>query len=251
MKVTVLTPSKNSGRTIEDTLRSVREQTYVNIEHIVVDGHSTDGVAEILDKYRSPNLRVIRGRDKNMYDAINKGLAAATGDVVAVLNSDDVYADREVIGDVVQKFVESGADSVYGDIVYVRQDDLNRVVRYWRSGEWNRRDIERGWTPPHTAFFIKKRVYDTYGGYDIDYRIAADYEITLRFLYTRRITAAYLHRLCTRMRLGGMSNRSLSCMLQKSKEDHRACKAHSLRHPALTVMMKNLRKATQFIERVQ
>ncbi len=249
MKVTVLTPAKNSAATIADTIRTVREQSYSDIEHIVLDGGSTDRTLEVLEGARDSSMTVIEGADRGMYDAINRGLERASGDVVAVLNSDDLYADRDVIRDVVDLFQRSGSDSVYGDIVYVRQTDIDSVVRYWHAGPAGKRSLLFGWTPPHTAFFIKKCVYDRCGYYDIGYRIAADYEMTLRLLYTHGISAAYLDRVCTRMRLGGMSNRDLSSVIRKSSEDLRICKEHRLPHPYWTIAMKNLRKLPQFLQR--
>jgi glycosyltransferase len=249
MKVTVLTPSRNSAQCIEGALSSVRCQTYPHIEHIVIDGMSTDQTPEILESHQQSGFQVIRGRDKSMYDAINKGLMMATGDVVAILNSDDVYADQGVIRDIVAQFEVTGADCVYGDIAYVKKIDLNQVVRYWRSGVGQRLDIERGWMPPHTALFIKKSIYDQNGPYDISYQIAADYEMILRLLYTCQISSAYLPRLCTKMRLGGMSNGSVSGIIKKSSEDYRACKAHHMSHPGLTVVMKNVRKLPQYMVR--
>lgn len=251
MKVTIITASKNSGRTLEGNLKSVLGQSHPAIEHIVVDGGSTDVSEGILNRYLRPELKVIRGRDKSMYDAINKGLAVSSGEVVAVLNSDDVFEDADVIKDVVAQFTQSDADSVYGDIVYVRQDNIERVVRYWRSGRGGRQQLERGWTPPHTAFFVRKSAYDKSGPYDISYRIASDYEMTLRLLYKFNITTAYLPRVCTRMRLGGMSNRDIPSMLKKSSEDLRACMSHGLPHPRVTVAMKNFRKLSQFVCRAE
>lgn len=249
MKVTVLTPAKNSAATITDTVRSVREQSHPHIEHIVLDGGSTDRTLEILNELRDVRMTVVQGADRGMYDAINRGLERASGEIIAVLNSDDLYVDRNVIRDVVELFQRSGSDSVYGDIVYVRQTDVNAVVRYWHAGPFRKGSLLRGWTPPHTAFFVKKSVYDRCGHYDIGYRIAADYEMTLRLLYTHRISTAYLARVCTRMRLGGMSNRDISSVMRKSAEDLRVCKKHRLPHPYWTIAMKNLRKLPQFLLR--
>ncbi len=248
-KVTVITPSKNSAATIEDTLKSVQLQTYGNIEHIVVDGGSNDGTDRLCSKDRFPRVRFLRSKDRSMYDAINKGLAVSSGEIIAVLNSDDIYADTQVIADVVQAFELSGADGLYGDIVYVKHDDLGKIVRYWRASQGGRRDVQMGWMPPHTAFFIKKSIYDRFGGYDIRYRIASDYEMIVRLVHDEGIKTVYLPRLCTKMRVGGMSNGNLSCMFRKSSEDLMVCRAHGLRYPVVTVALKNVRKIGQFFMR--
>jgi len=252
MKVSVITVVRNNVDYIEDCIRSVLEQTYDNIEYIIIDGESSDGTLDIIDRYKSGIREVISEKDKGHIYAWNKGLKQATGDIVGFLHSDDIYADNKVISDFVEAFKLDGVDGVdcvYGDLVYVQRKNTNKVVRYWRSGEGNRAKIASGWMPPHPTLFIKKEIYERYGYYNIDFRISADYEIMLRFLYMHRIYMHYMHRLCVKMRTGGISNRSIFTLMQKSYEDYRACKIYGLRKAAYTVMLKNFRKIPQFFNK--
>ncbi len=247
MKVSVITASLNCGPALASCLQSVRDQTHPDIEHWVIDACSTDNTPEVVREYGSRLAGYVREKDGGMYEGINKGIGCATGDVIAVLNGDDAYADPSVLADVVKAFEVTGADCVYGDVAYVRRTDLQRTVRYWKSGIGGKRQMLRGWMPPHPAFFVKRQLYSDYGGYDVRYRIAADYELMLRLLYREGISTHYLDRLCVRMRLGGASNRNIGAMAQKSLEDLRICRAAGIPHPMWTVFLKNVQKLPQFV----
>lgn len=249
MKVSVITVAYNSATTIEDTIRSVSSQSYTDIEYIVIDGGSTDGTLEILERYSDKVDRLVTGPDKGLYDAMNKGLALASGDVIGILNSDDIYQDENVISDVANEFSNAPVDSVYGDLVYVDEVDLDKVKRYWKSGSYYRKAFLNGWMPPHPTFFVKKACYLSFGNYDISFRTSADYELMLRFLFKNHCTAAYLNRVLVRMREGGQSNVSILNRLKGNKEDRRAWVKNGLRPRIYTLTMKPIRKIGQFFNR--
>jgi len=209
MKVSIITPSFNSASTIADTLQSVAGQSYGDIEHIIIDGESSDGTVGILKKCDSQSVNWISEPDKGIYDAMNKGIEIATGDVIGILNSDDVYFDSEVIDMVMSCFKEDpNLDSVYGDLFYVAKNDINKFIRYWRTG--NIKPFKKGWHPPHPTFFVKKEIYSKYGLFSLKYNLAADFEIMLRFLEKYKITSLYLNRVLVKMRRGGATNNSFS-----------------------------------------
>ena len=179
MKFSIITTVHNDERTITDTLESVASQTYPEIEHIVVDNNSCDNTGNIVNRYMHGIASYIKEPDKGIYFGINKGLNAATGDIIGILSGDDIYADENVISDVVKAFEQSRADCVYGDLVYVKRCDTNSILRYWRAGQGDRAKIYQGWMPPHPSFFVRQSVYKKYGYFNTDFKISADYEIIL------------------------------------------------------------------------
>lgn len=249
MKVSVITASRDHGCFLKDNIKSVNEQDYPYLEQIIIDACSVDDTKKIVEKRRKKNTKYICEDDKGIYEGINKGIKAASGDVIAVLNADDIYVDGQVISDVVKSFKENDADCVYGDLVYVNKKNINKVIRYWRAGRGDRAKISTGWMPPHPSLFIKKYIYQEYGYYNADFQISADYEIILRFLYMHRITMNYMHRLCVKMRTGGASNRSLFSLLRKSYEDYKACNMYGIRKPRRIVAWKNFQKFPQFFKK--
>lgn len=249
MKVSVITVAYNSAKTIRDTIDSVLSQSYEDIEYIVIDGGSKDGTQDIVRSYGSEISHFISEPDKGIYDAMNKGVSMATGDVIGILNSDDVYQDDKVIADVVSEFKSSPIDCVYGDLVYVDETDLNRVIRYWKSGQYHRKAFVNGWMPPHPTFFTTRTSYKAFGLYDTEFRSAADYELMLRFLYKNYCSASYIDRVLVRMRAGGQSNESLVNRIKGNKEDRRAWAKNGLRPRFYTLTMKPLRKLGQFWSR--
>lgn len=249
MKISIITAIKDSAEFLEDNINSVYNQNYTDKEHIIIDACSTDSTKSIIEKNKSKITAFTSEQDKGMYDGINKGLSIATGDIIAILNGDDIYADDNILSDVAATFKNNKVDAVYGDLVYVDRIYTSKVIRYWRAGEGDRSKIVKGWMPPHPALFIKKEIYDKHGSYNLDFRISADYEIILRFLFMHRISMSYMHRLCVKMRTGGVSNRSIFTIAKKSYEDYKACKIYGLKKAAYTVMLKNLRKMPQFFRR--
>jgi glycosyltransferase involved in cell wall biosynthesis len=246
MKVSIITPVYNSRKTIEDCLRSVLGQTYRNIEYLVIDGGSSDGTIEAIESYRAKIARWVSEPDTGIYSALNKGLRLATGEAVGILHSDDFYAHRRVLEKVVEAFGKSGADSVYGDLKYVDKNNPNRVIRSWKSSTFIPGKFRYGWMPPHPTFFVRKSIFENYGGFNESLRIAADYELMLRFLEKHRISTYYLPEFLIHMRVGGISNRGLKNILLKSQEDLLAWKLNDLNSSFYTIPMKNLLKIPQF-----
>jgi glycosyltransferase involved in cell wall biosynthesis len=247
MKITVITVCFNAIETLEDTLQSVLTQDYPHIEYIVQDGGSTDGSMELLERYRPMLARLISEPDMGMYDAYNKSLAYATGDVVALLNADDMFATPEILSHVARRFETSQADAVYGDLVYVDRAFANQVMRYWRSGFYRRERFRYGWMPPHPSFFLKRAAYEQYGGFDTRLQSAADYELMLRMLYKHGLSASWLPEVLVRMRTGGKSNASLKSHLVANREDASAWRLNKLSPHPLTFLLKPLRKLPQFL----
>lgn len=251
MKVTLITVCRNVAAVIAETLDSVRAQSHPDIELIVIDGASTDGTVGILERYRSvPGKRgidiLVSEPDKGIYDAMNKGLARATGDIIGFVNAGDLLMTRDTIAQVVDAFRRSHADAVYGDIIMVDEQDISKVHRTWLSGTYHRDNFRKGWMPPHVGTFIRKSAYDRFGHFNTDLRIGADYEILLRFLYKHGIPAVHLREVLVRFRLGGMSNGNVRQILQANREVRRSWKLNGLQAPPLLVTRKLWSKVMQF-----
>jgi glycosyltransferase involved in cell wall biosynthesis len=248
MKISVITATYNCASTIADCLQSVARQTYRDREHVIIDGASTDGTVDILRQISGGVDRLISEPDRGIYDALNKGIAMASGDVVGFLHADDLYADDTVLEAIAKAFKDPAVDAVYGDLVYVRKSDTRRVVRYWRSSPFRPAQLAQGWMLPHPTLYLRRSVYERFGGFDLSYRIAADYDFMLRVLGRIEGRIVYLPRLLVRMRVGGESNRSLRNIMRKSAEDLRALRANGV-GGIVTLMLKNGSKLSQFIRR--
>jgi glycosyltransferase involved in cell wall biosynthesis len=249
MKISIITVSYNSAETIEDTIQSVLAQTYKNLEYIIIDGSSSDGTMDIVNKYSSDIALVISEPDKGIYDAMNKGVAAATGDIIGILNSDDFYADNKVVEDIAAEIDGAKSDACYADLVYVDRNDTNKVVRKWRAGSYEAGHFRKGWMPPHPTFFVSKKVYDKHGAYNLKLRSAADYELMLRMLHKHEISVTYLPRVITKMRTGGQSNVSLKNRFKANMEDRRAWEINGLKPGPLTLYRKPLSKISQYFKK--
>jgi glycosyltransferase involved in cell wall biosynthesis len=249
MKVSIVTTCFNSAFTLRDTLESVAAQTYTHIEHIIVDGGSTDHTLEIIKDF--PHItKVISEKDHGIYHGMNKGLGLCTGDIICFLNSDDWYTRNDVISLVVKHMKENKhAKVVYGDLQYVDRYNINKIARTWRSGHFNRRSLYYGWMPPHPTFFALKEVYEEVGAYNTNLRNAADYELMLRIFLKHDIKACYIPHILVKMRRGGYSNAKLAHRLRANKEDFLAWQINGLRPGFLTRYLKPLRKLPQFFIR--
>lgn len=246
MKISILTATYRCEDTIGDCMASIAQQTHPDIEHLVIDGGSLDGTLRILEQHRERIAHLVSERDDGLYDALNKGLAVCTGEVVGILHADDLYADVRVLERIADVFEDPAVMACYGDLLYVRRQDTDRVVRYWRAGEFAKAKLRRGWMPPHPTFFARRSLYQRFGGFDTGFRIAADYESLLRMLTGLEGRVAYLPEVLVRMRLGGTSNRSLGQIIRKSAEDYRAIRRH--RQGGIgTLLCKNLSKLSQFV----
>ncbi len=206
MKVSIITVCFNSVNTLEETLNSVLGQNYPDIEYILVDGGSTDGSLDIIKKYSGRLYRYISEPDQGIYDAMNKGIQIATGDIIAVLNSDDVYFDTATVGSMAEFMQQNHLDAAYGDLVYIDGGKNDRVTRFWKAGEYKKGAFRKGWVIPHPTFFCRRAVFERYGYYNGDFRIAADFELMLRFVEKHGILIGYLSQIIVKMRNGGRAN---------------------------------------------
>ena len=249
MKLSIVTIAYNSAATIETTIQSVAAQSFPEIEHVVVDGGSTDGTVEILERGNGGVDKFISEPDDGIYDALNKGIRLATGDVIGFLHTDDFFRDKGVVERIARAFGDDSVDAVYGDCVYVDSSDTDRVTRYWRTGNYRKGAFRRGWMPPHTTFFARRSCYERLGLYRTDFRSAGDYELMLRFIHKEEIRLRYIPEVLVVMREGGTSNRSLKNRVRANNEDRRAWTVNGLTPPFYTRYLKPLRKINQYWRR--
>jgi glycosyltransferase involved in cell wall biosynthesis len=249
MKISIITVSYNSASTIDDTIRSVLSQSYGDLEYIVVDGLSTDGTVERVRSYGSRIHTFISEKDGGIYDAMNKGISLATGDAVAFLNSDDFYIHGEVVERVVRRFQTDGTDAVFGDLVMVRQNETDKVVRYYDSGGFRSELFGRGIMPAHPAFFLKRECFEKYGNFDISYRVAADFELLARMISRYGISYSHIPEVLVKMRMGGISTGGIESTLLLNREILRACRQNDIPSSILKVYSKYIKKVFQLIKR--
>jgi len=247
MRVSIITVAYNSASTIRDTIDSVLAQDYAELEYIIVDGNSKDDTLSIVHEYGDKISRVISEKDKGIYDAMNKGITLATGEVVGILNSDDFYADSQVISEVVRQFKQTNTDSVFGDLDYVKAFPPFEVVRKWRSGAFDALRFYKGWMPPHPSFFIKRHCYQQFGVFNLQFKRAADYELMLRMLLKNSISSSHLSKVLVKMRVGGASNASFKARLEANREDRLAWKVNGLKPKWLTLVRKPFSKILQYL----
>jgi glycosyltransferase involved in cell wall biosynthesis len=245
MKVSLITVTYNSAAYLQDCIDSVVQQRYPDIEHIVIDGGSTDGTLDIIKKYNNHIAKWVSEKDKGMYDAINKGIAMATGDIVGILNSDDMFASNDVVEAIVNSFNEHQLDAVYGDLVYVNKTNT-KSIRLWHGKSYKRYRFNYGWMPAHPTFYLRREIIDQFGGYESHYFTAADYEFMARYLYRYRISAMYLPKLIVKMRVGGQSNITLKSRLRGNRRDYLAMKRNGIPLPFLASILKPLIKLRQY-----
>jgi glycosyltransferase len=248
MKITIVTAVYNREAVIAEAIDSVSRQSYANVEHLIIDGASTDGTLAVIERLRHPGMRIISEPDKGIYDALNKGFALATGDVLGLVHSDDFLAHDRVLELVAEAFCDPEVDAVYGDLDYVSAADTTAVVRHWQAGAFSPRKLRWGWMPPHPALFVRRRVWETHGAYDTNYRIAADYDAILRWFGRGPIRAVHIPEVLVKMRMGGESNRSLGRIVRKSREDYRALRANKVGGLG-ALAAKNISKLAQFVLR--
>jgi glycosyltransferase involved in cell wall biosynthesis len=247
MKISIITVVYNNEKTIKDAIQSVLGQTYKNIEYVIIDGKSKDNTVNLINEYQEKLGYFISEIDNGLYDAMNKGILACTGDVIGILNSDDLYQDLDVINDVMEQFnKDPELDILYGDLVYVKSEDTAKVVRNWKSKAYYNRFFENANVPPHPALFVRNKVYKEAGLFDLDYKIAADYEFMLRIFRNNKFNSKYLNRLMVRMRLGGASNAGFSSIIKQNKEVLNAWKKNNLKCPFYLMPLRVLKKANQF-----
>ena len=248
MKISIITVCFNSEKTIRDTLDSIEKQDYSNMEYIIIDGGSTDNTLKILTEYSHIITVLVSEPDSGLYDAMNKGVILSQGAVIGILNSDDLYQDSKVISDIMYEFHNNlELDITFGNLVYVKSDDTSKVVRNWISKEYYSEFFESGNVPPHPSLFVRKNVYNEAGLFDLDFKIAADYEFMLRIFKLHNFNSKYVNRLIVRMRLGGASNSSFSSIIDQNKEVLKAWRKNKLNTSFYLMPLRILKRLIQFI----
>lgn len=248
MKVSIITVVYNNEKTIADAIESVQSQTYKNIEHIIIDGKSSDNTLRIINQHKSPSTRIFSEPDKGIYDAMNKGIKLATGDLVGILNSDDIYSDDEVIFDIVSKLEENpGINMIYGNLVYVETNNVMKIVRKWNSKAYSDNFFENGNVPPHPTLFVKKCIYQTCGLFNIKFRLAADYDFMLRSFKKVGNTSMYFPRLMVRMRLGGATNKNFWNIYNGNKEILDSWRENKFKLPLQLVPLRIFKRLIQYL----
>jgi glycosyltransferase involved in cell wall biosynthesis len=245
MKISIITAVYNRAGFVADAVRSVQAQTWSDVEHIVIDGASTDDTLQVLHECLDARAVLVSESDEGIYDALNKGLALATGEIVGLMHSDDFYADPNVLESVAEAFSDPLVDAVYGDLDYVAKADTSSIVRHWCSGEYHPVMLSYGWMPPHPTLFLRRSIIDRWGGFDTNFKIAADYDAILRYFSQAKIQPFYIPRVLVKMRLGGESNRSLVKVWLKTREDYTALRRNGV-GGVWTLLNKNFRKISQF-----
>jgi len=246
MTVSIITATYNSAATVHNTLTCVRDQNYEAIEHIIIDGSSKDNTIEIVRNF--PHVtKIISEKDGGIYEAMNKGIAFASGDIIGILNSDDIYVDENVISGIASVFNDDTIDVCYADLQYVHLHNVNKIVRTWKSGHFSGKSFHWGWMPPHPTFFVRKKVYEKVGLFNTTLKSAADYEMMLRVLLKYKMSAYYIPKVIVKMSTGGVSNASIRNRMRANKEDRLAWKLNGLRPYFFTLYLKPLRKITQYL----
>ena len=246
MKITIITVTYNSEKYLSDCINSVIAQDYKDIEHIVIDGLSTDNTVKIIKDNQQNIAKWISEKDTGMYDAINKGMKMATGEIIGILNSDDILASTDVISKIAACFENKQINSIYGDLVYVDTANTEKVLRTWKGETYKRLKFTFGWMPAHPTFYIRKSCVDKYGGYESHYYTAADFEFMTRYLYKYKVSSFYLPKLIVKMRIGGQSNVTLARRLRANRRDYLAMKQNKIPFPLVVSVLKPLRKVPQF-----
>lgn len=244
VRVSIITVTYNAEQFIEGTIKSVLSQTYPGIEFIVIDGNSIDGTKEILNKYSDQIDTLVFEDDSGLYDAMNKGIFLATGDIIGFLNADDLFANERVIENVIRTF-NSDIDAVYGDLLYVDRNDDTKIVRSWKANDIKSKLIVRGWIPPHPTFYVRRQKYNYYGSFDTSFRISSDYDLMVRLLHKCGLRAKYLPQVIVHMRDGGVSNGSFKSFITKFREDYLVCKKNGIKRGLYAVISKKISKIPQ------
>lgn len=250
MKVSIITVCLNSAATIEETIRSVINQDYLNIEYIVVDGNSTDNTAAILYKYNDKISKQISEPDNGIYQAMNKGINLSTGEIIGFLNADDIYTDETIISEVVSTIQQGGYEAVYGDLVYIDPHNTDKIIRYWQTGKYVKGAFRSGWVIPHPTFFCRRDLFNKYGCFNEQFEVAADFELALRFIEKHQIKLGYIPKVLVKMRAGGKAN-ILRGIIRGNREIIRSFRINNLSLSLSYFILKPISKFSQFIKRPQ
>lgn len=249
MKISIITATYNSSSTVASCISSVNTQTHQDIEHLIIDGSSTDNTLEIIQKTPNRITQIISEPDRGIYDALNKGIQLATGEIIGFLHSDDSFYSPGTLEIIAKAFSPTPEhitpDVVYGNLIFVDKKDYNKVVRFWKSKPFEPKLLRRGWMPPHPTLFMRHEVYEKLGSFDINLKCAADYDYILRVFQDQSLKIAYLPEIITRMRMGGVSTAGFKSLINKKKEDYLALKRNHLSHPLWVLFLKNILKVPQ------
>ncbi len=247
MKISIITSVYNCKDTIREAIESVLSQSYEDIEYIIIDGGSTDGTIEIIKEYENKIDIFSSSSDNGIYDGFNRGISLASGDIIGFLHADDLYENHDVVKKIDTVFKNEQADAIYGDLVYVYKENINKVLRYWISEQFSSSKLKKGWMPPHPTFYVKRELYEKFGTFNKSFKIAADYDFMLKVLTCQKCKIIYIPEVLYRMRTGGASNRSLQNIFQKWEEDLKVIKRHKI-GGLNTLFMKNFSKIPQFFK---
>ncbi|MCI5055060.1 MAG: glycosyltransferase [Flavobacteriales bacterium] len=248
MKISIITATYNSDKTITDTIQSIAEQSFDDIEYLVIDGESKDDTIDIIKAFSEKGVvsKYISEKDEGIYNALNKGIKMSTGEIIGFLHSDDIYPNADVLRLVSKAFEDKTVEAVYGDLKYMTYD-LKFVHRYWKSGRYKKGSFLYGWMPPHPTFFVRKSVYDKFGLFNESFKISADYELMLRMIHKNEIALHYIPKVLVHMRNGGVSNENFSNRVLANKEDRKAWEINGLKPNLLTLYLKPIRKIKQLL----
>jgi glycosyltransferase len=249
MKISIITVTLNCAKYLEQCINSVLGQDYPDLEYLIIDGGSSDGTIDIIKKYSDKISFWISEPDKGMFDALNKGMRHATGDVIGMLHSDDMFGSKDVLSMIAWGFTEKRVDALYGDLLYVYPDDVNRKYRIWNGREYRRSLFLRGWMPAHPTFYFKRQLLESFGYYRTEYRSSSDYEFMIRYLYKHQVSAYYLPRLIVKMRRGGLSNNDLLFRIRANRMDYKALKDNDVPFAFFVSILKPLSKLHQYLRK--
>ena len=248
MKISIITATFNRGHFIESCILSILKQNVKDIEIIIIDGLSTDStydkITPLLEKNK--NIKFFSEKDMGVYDALNKGVEKSSGDIIGFLHSDDIFHEKNILNQIINKFEEDKLDGVYGDLQYIDKINTNKVLRYWKSCKFHKKLLKKGWTPPHPTMFLKKKIYEKHGKFNLDYKISADYDFMLRILKDSSIKLDYIPKVITKMRVGGISNKNIKNIMLKTFEDYKAIRSNKIGSLG-TLIRKNTSKIKQFL----
>ena len=252
MKISIITVTFNSSSVINNCLDSVKAQKYDNIEHIIIDGGSTDGTLLLLESKREQLAALVSEPDKGIYDAMNKGIKIATGDIIGFLNSDDFYASNEIVSKVARVFKDKpSVDACYADLIYTDQIDTTKNIRYWKSGKFIPGSFSKGWCPPHPTFFVRRSIFERFGSFDLNYSIASDVDLMTRFLEVHKINVFYIPEIWVKMRMGGTTNKNLKNIWTQNKEIIFSLKKNNLQVNIISFFFhKVISRSKQFFKRL-